>query len=84
MIAGSIPESMARKDGCRFSEKPCANREPVMFRRFIDDESAATAIEYGLIVAVLTLAIVGGVSKYADELASLFGNYTSRVQQALK
>ena len=55
-----------------------------MFRRFIDDESAATAIEYGLIVAVLTLAIVGGVSKYADELASLFGNNTSRVQQALK
>lgn len=55
-----------------------------MFRRFIDDEGGATAIEYGLIIAVLSLAIVGGVSKYADSLEFLFGNNASRVQQALK
>jgi pilus assembly protein Flp/PilA len=59
-------------------------QRPVMFRRFIDDEGGATAIEYGLIIAVLSLAIVGGVSKYADSLEFLFGNNASRVQQALK
>ena len=32
-----------------------------MIRRFLEDKSGATAIEYGLIVAVLSLAIVGGV-----------------------
>ncbi|TIT96318.1 MAG: Flp family type IVb pilin, partial [Mesorhizobium sp.] len=32
-----------------------------LLQRFIEDESGATAIEYGLIVAVLSLAIVGGV-----------------------
>ncbi|RWG35244.1 MAG: Flp family type IVb pilin, partial [Mesorhizobium sp.] len=31
-----------------------------LLQRFIEDESGATAIEYGLIVAVLSLAIVGG------------------------
>ncbi|RWH62029.1 MAG: Flp family type IVb pilin, partial [Mesorhizobium sp.] len=37
-----------------------------LLQRFIEDESGATAIEYGLIVAVLSLAIVGGVGKAAD------------------
>ncbi|RWH62574.1 MAG: Flp family type IVb pilin, partial [Mesorhizobium sp.] len=36
-----------------------------LLQRFIEDESGATAIEYGLIVAVLSLAIVGGVGKAA-------------------
>ncbi|HVW56379.1 MAG TPA: Flp family type IVb pilin [Rhizobiaceae bacterium] len=55
-----------------------------MLRRFIQDESGATAIEYGLIVAVLSLAIVSGVSRYADKLEFLFGNNSSEVQKALK
>ncbi|WP_292475927.1 Flp family type IVb pilin, partial [Mesorhizobium sp.] len=32
-----------------------------LLQQFIEDESGATAIEYGLIVAVLSLVIVGGV-----------------------
>ncbi|RWH36232.1 MAG: Flp family type IVb pilin, partial [Mesorhizobium sp.] len=31
-----------------------------LLQHFIEDESGATAIEYGLIVAVLSLVIVGG------------------------
>ncbi|TIS41396.1 MAG: Flp family type IVb pilin, partial [Mesorhizobium sp.] len=37
-----------------------------LLQQFIEDESGATAIEYGLIVAVLSLVIVGGVGKAAD------------------
>lgn len=33
-----------------------------MLRRFLQDESAATAVEYGLIVAVLSLTIVAAVT----------------------
>jgi pilus assembly protein Flp/PilA len=55
-----------------------------MLKRFIRDESGATAIEYSLIIAVLSLAIVGGVSKYANSLEFLFGNNSSEVQKALK
>ncbi|MGN6584844.1 MAG: Flp family type IVb pilin [Rhizobiaceae bacterium] len=48
------------------------------------DDSGATAVEYGLIIAVLSLAIVSGVSRYADKLEFLFGNNSSEVQKALK
>ena len=34
-----------------------------MLQRFLKDETGATAIEYGLIVAVLSLAIVGGIGQ---------------------
>lgn len=43
-----------------------------MVRRFLGDKSAATAIEYGLIVAVLSLAIVAGVSTTSNSVKLLF------------
>ena len=33
-----------------------------MLKRFLKDEGGATAVEYGLIVAVLSLTIVGAIS----------------------
>ena len=33
-----------------------------MFARFMNDESGATAIEYGLIAALIAVAIIGGVT----------------------
>ncbi len=33
-----------------------------MFARFLKDESGATAIEYGLIAALIAVAIIGGVT----------------------
>ena len=50
--------------------------------RFLKDESGATAIEYGLIVAVLSLAVVGGVSQVGDKLEFLFGNTNSQLNSA--
>ena len=53
-----------------------------MFRRFSRDESGATAVEYGLIVAVLSLAIVGGVSQAATALQELWSGNDSKLAQA--
>ncbi|MCT2576768.1 MAG: Flp family type IVb pilin [Mesorhizobium sp.] len=53
-----------------------------LLQRFIEDESGATAIEYGLIVAVLSLAIVGGVGKAADAIQWLFSDNNSRLANA--
>ncbi|RWH14682.1 MAG: Flp family type IVb pilin [Mesorhizobium sp.] len=53
-----------------------------LLQRFIEDESGATAIEYGLIVAVLSLAIVGGVGKAADGIQWLFSDNNSRLANA--
>ncbi|PBC06363.1 Flp family type IVb pilin [Mesorhizobium sp. WSM3860] len=53
-----------------------------VLQQFIEDESGATAIEYGLIVAVLSLAIVGGVGKAANAIQWLFSDSNSRLANA--
>jgi len=40
--------------------------------RFIKDESGATAIEYGLIAALIALAIVAGAGTLGTELGAKF------------
>ncbi|MBO6903251.1 MAG: Flp family type IVb pilin [Rhizobiaceae bacterium] len=54
-----------------------------MIKRFIEDRGGATAVEYGLIVAVLSLAIVAGVATATNSIEFLFANNTSRLQQSL-
>ena len=38
------------------------------FSRFINDESGATAIEYGLIVALIAVVIIGAVTTLGTNL----------------
>lgn len=53
-----------------------------MLKRFLMDRSAATAVEYGLIVAVLSLVVVAGVGTAANSLQFLFGSSDSKLNQA--
>ncbi|OHV86329.1 Flp family type IVb pilin [Mesorhizobium sp. ORS 3428] len=53
-----------------------------LLQQFVKDESGATAIEYGLIVAVLSLAIVAGVGKAADAIQWLFSDNGSKLANA--
>jgi pilus assembly protein Flp/PilA len=48
-------------------------------KRFARDESGATAIEYGLIAAGISVAIIGALSATKDKLITTFG----KVQSAL-
>lgn len=50
--------------------------------RFLNDEAGATAIEYGLIVAVLSLAIIGGVGTAGNSLSAMFSDQDRALQQA--
>ena len=43
-----------------------------MLKRFARDERGATVVEYGLIVAVLSLAMIGGFGMAGDALVGLF------------
>jgi pilus assembly protein Flp/PilA len=52
-------------------------------RRFLRNTSGATAIEYGLIVAVLSLAIVAGVGSAGDKIEYMWGNNNSEINQGL-
>jgi pilus assembly protein Flp/PilA len=43
-----------------------------LFKRFLKDESGATAIEYGLIAALIALAIITMVTLAGSNLSNLF------------
>jgi pilus assembly protein Flp/PilA len=42
------------------------------FTRFMNDESGATAIEYGLIAALISVAIIGAVTAVGGKLDTTF------------
>ena len=43
-----------------------------ILKQFLNDESGATAIEYGLIAALIAVVIIGGVSAVGTSLSSTF------------
>ena len=43
-----------------------------LLNKFFKDESGATAIEYGLIAALVSVAIIGGVTTIGKESAKSF------------
>ena len=43
-----------------------------LLKRFSEDESGATAIEYGLIAALIAVAIIGGATQLGTTLAAKF------------
>ena len=53
-----------------------------LLQQFLEDETGATAVEYGLIVVVLSLVIIGGVKQAADALQWLFSDNNSRLVNA--
>jgi len=47
--------------------------------RFFKDESGATAIEYGLIAALIAVGIIAAVSTLGGGLANVFGNINEQL-----
>lgn len=50
--------------------------------RFVKDESGATAIEYGLIAALIAVAIITAAQLLGSEIAATFGKVTANLQSA--
>lgn len=53
-----------------------------LIRRFLADKGGATAIEYGLIIAVLSLVIVSGVGAAGNAISDMFSNQDRALQDA--
>jgi len=53
-----------------------------VFQRFMRDESAATAIEYGLIAAGISVAIIAVVNAVGTQLVSTFSSVSTQLGQA--
>lgn len=53
-----------------------------LFARFAKDESGATAIEYGLIAALIAVAIIVGATQLGNALNSTFSEIATKVDTA--
>ncbi len=53
-------------------------------RRFVEDESGATAIEYGLIAAGVSVAIITVVNSLGSQLKSTFTKISTQLATAGK
>ena len=48
--------------------------------RFLKDESGATAIEYGLIAALIAVVIITGVTAVGTQLSTTFTNLSTNLK----
>ncbi len=52
-------------------------------KRFLSDERGATAIEYGLLIAILSLALVAAYGNLQGVLISVITNAVAKVDVAI-
>ncbi|MGC4024495.1 MAG: Flp family type IVb pilin [Mesorhizobium sp.] len=52
-----------------------------LIARFVNDESGATAIEYGLIACLIAVAIIVGARTLGGSLNTTFSNIASTVNE---
>ena len=50
--------------------------------RFMNDESGATAIEYGLIAALISVGIIAAATSLGDNIANKFNDVSNAVGSA--
>jgi pilus assembly protein Flp/PilA len=65
-----------------FEDKEGAVAMTRFVRRFLHDETGATAIEYGLIVAFMSVIVEAAVSLLRDPLVGLFGRVGGQLETA--
>ncbi len=54
-----------------------------VFYRFMADENGATAIEYGLIAALMALVIIGALTAFGGALGDLFAGSEGSIGAAI-
>ncbi|MEX0697698.1 MAG: Flp family type IVb pilin [Dongiaceae bacterium] len=54
-----------------------------VFRRFANDESGATAIEYGLIAALVSVVIIGALTALGNALDGIFNEVATELNTAI-
>jgi pilus assembly protein Flp/PilA len=47
--------------------------------RFLNDDSGATAIEYGLIAALIAVVIIGALTTLGSNLGATFNNVSAKL-----
>jgi pilus assembly protein Flp/PilA len=50
---------------------------------FIEDQSGATAIEYGLIAALVSVAAIGAMGALGDSLGNIFSEVSTQLDDSI-
>jgi pilus assembly protein Flp/PilA len=50
-----------------------------LFSRFVKDEAGATAIEYGLIAALIAVAIIGALTTVGSNMGTMYNNIAGKL-----
>ncbi len=50
--------------------------------KLLGDRKAATAVEYGLIIALIALAVVGAIRELGTTTGDMWNNVSDKVQKA--
>lgn len=53
-----------------------------LFARFMKDKSGATAIEYGLIAALISVALIAGATTLGSQISTNFTNLSTEMSTA--
>lgn len=53
-----------------------------LLRRLLIDQRAATAVEYGLIVSLIVIAMIASLQALAGQTVGMWNNVSSRVTEA--
>lgn len=62
----------------RLGDKTC-NEWSLPLLKFFKNESGATAIEYGLIAALIAVAIIGAISAVGDSVSTTFDEVSTAI-----
>lgn len=68
-----------RGTGGRSKHYPLTMRD--LFHRFVRDESAATAIEYGLVAASIALALISAVQSIGPNLSAKYAGLAGGINR---
>jgi pilus assembly protein Flp/PilA len=80
--AGTVREDFATRNRRISSDSHVDHKEPMMqyVSRFLKDQSGATAIEYGLIAAGISVAIIAVVNGLGTKLSDTFSTVTNNMK----
>jgi pilus assembly protein Flp/PilA len=53
-----------------------------LLKAILEDNSGATAVEYGLIVALIVIAMIASLNTFANETISMWGDVASAMKDA--
>jgi pilus assembly protein Flp/PilA len=55
----------------------------IVLRRFVGDEAGVTAIEYGLIAALISVVIITAAAAVGTSIAGVFGGISTQLAAAV-